>query len=110
MKESSSSPSSNVAASKQGDELDIIACAAHLKRSRHGKRIILGSSKNNSHKSGIYKGAVKADPVRLMAITRAHIWFEDLKSGQSYKTIANRQKIDQRHVARAIRLAFLAPD
>ena len=65
---------------------------------------------HNSHNSGKYKGAVKADPAFLKAITQAHIWFEYLKSGQSYKSIAAQYKIDQRHVARTIKLAFLAPD
>ncbi len=52
----------------------------------------------------------KVDPALLKAIAQAHIWFEDLKSGQSYKNIAAQYKIDQHHVARTIRLAFLAPD
>jgi site-specific DNA recombinase len=46
----------------------------------------------------------------LKAIARAHCWFDDLKAGSSYKTIANREGIDQRHIARTIRLAFLAPN
>jgi site-specific DNA recombinase len=48
--------------------------------------------------------------VLLKAIAQAHIWFEDLKAGKSYKNIAAQYKIDQRHVARTIKLAFLAPD
>ena len=43
-------------------------------------------------------------------IAHAHSWLDDLKSGLSYKQIALRDRIDQRHVARTIRVAFLAPD
>ena len=46
----------------------------------------------------------------LKAIGRAHAWFEDLKKGESYAEIAKRNEIDERVVARTIRLAFLAPD
>ena len=48
--------------------------------------------------------------VVVTRVTRAHIWFDDLRAGLSYKEIAIRHAIDQRLVARTIRLAFLAPD
>jgi len=80
----------------------IITHRIQLKRSSHGKRIILDRGKNNEQG--------KVDPSLLKAIARAHIWFDDLKAGCSYKDIAARENIDQRHVARTIRLAFLAPD
>ncbi len=80
----------------------IIALRIHLKQFSHGKRIILDRGRNNE--------LGKVDPSLLKAIARAHIWFEDLKAGRSYKEIAVRENIDQRHVARTIRLAFLAPD
>ncbi len=87
----------------QADEDNhIIALRIHLKRSNRGKRIILDHGKNNV--------PGKVDPSLLKAIARAHIWLNDLKAGHSYKDIAVRENIDQRHVARTIRLAFLAPD
>jgi len=84
------------------EDSHIITQRIHLKHSSHGKRIILDRGRNN--------GTGKVDPVLLKALARAHIWFEDLKAGRSYKEIAVRENIDQRHVARTIRLAFLAPD
>ena len=87
----------------QADEdSHIIARQIYLKQSNHGKRIILDRGKNNE--------PGKVDLALLKAIARAHIWFEDLKAGYSYKEIAIRENIDQRHVARTIRLAFLSPD
>ncbi len=80
----------------------IISHRIHLKRSSHGKRIILDRGKNDE--------PGKVDPALLKSIARAHIWFDELKAGYSYKDIAARENIDQRHVARTIRLAFLAPD
>jgi len=85
-----------------GKDTHIIALGIHLKRTSHGKRIILGQSKNNQ--------TAKVDPSLLKSIARAHIWFEDLKAGRSYTDIAMRENIDRRHVSRTIRLAFLAPD
>lgn len=73
-----------------------------IKRCEHGKKIILGQTSDAK--------PAKADPSLLKAIARAHTWLDDLKAGQSYKAIAARDGIDQRYVARTIRLAFLAPD
>ena len=80
----------------------VVSRPFQIKRSGHGKRIVLGQQ--NDAKS------TKADPSLLRSITRAHIWFNDLRAGLSYKDIAIRDAIDQRLVARTIRLAFLAPD
>jgi site-specific DNA recombinase len=78
----------------------VITKEMHIKRSSHGKRIVLGRT---------HEG-VKADPSLLQAIARSHQWLELMKQGTSYKDTANQEGIDQRHVARTIRLAFLAPD
>lgn len=80
----------------------IISRSMHLKQSGHGKRIIL------SHVKG--RGSARVDPAMAKMIAHAHSWLDDLKSGLSYKQIALRDEIDQRHVARIIRVAFLAPD
>ena len=37
------------------------------------------------------------------------MWFEEMKTGLSYKEIADEAKIDQRLVARTIQCAFLTP-
>jgi hypothetical protein len=74
----------------------------HLKPCQHGKKLII--RQNDKHETA------QPDPSLIKAIARAHAWFEDLKKGLSYKDIASRDEIDQRHVARTVRLAFLAPD
>lgn len=79
-----------------------ITRAMQIKRCGHGKMVILSQSTDAE--------PAKADPSLLKALARAHSWFDDLKAGLSYKQIAKRDGIDQRHVARTIRLAFLAPD
>ncbi|OUS09126.1 hypothetical protein A9Q96_00150 [Rhodobacterales bacterium 52_120_T64] len=80
----------------------VISRSMHLKQSGHGKRIIL------SHVKG--RDSARVDPAMVKMIAHAHSWLDDLKSGLSYKQIALRDEIDQRHVARTIRVAFLAPD
>lgn len=80
----------------------VISRSMHLKQSGHGKRIIL------SHVKG--RDSARVDPAMVKMIAHAHSWLDDLKSGLSYKQIALRDRIDQRHVARTIRVAFLAPD
>jgi hypothetical protein len=56
--------------------------------------------------------ARRPDPNLLKTLARAHEWFRILRSGQatSIKEIADSEHIDARHVARTLRLAFLAPD
>ena len=53
----------------------------------------------------------KPDAALLKAIARAHRWFEELISARatSLAAIASREGVTDRHVARLIRLAFLAP-
>tara|TARA_R110000868_G_scaffold70819_3_gene207965 strand:- start:291 stop:1946 length:1656 start_codon:yes stop_codon:yes gene_type:complete len=88
--------------STQTDQHHIIARAFQLKRCGNGKKLIIGQIKDDDRP--------RADPSLVKAIARAHAWFEDLKTGLSYKEIASRCGIDERLVARTIRLAFLAPD
>lgn len=73
-----------------------------LKLCGNGRKLIIGQSTAD--------GTTKPDPSLLKPLARAHAWFEDLKAGLSYKEIATRDAIDERLVARSIRLAFLAPD
>ena len=82
-----------------GKNIHIITHPIHLKRCGQGKRLILGQGTNK-----------RADPSLVKAITRAHCWFDELKAGASFKDIAKQTSVDQRHIARTIRLAFLAPD
>lgn len=80
----------------------IIKRVLQLKRCGNGRKLILGQ--NNADDRS------QPDPSLLRTIARAHAWFGDLKSGLSYKDIASRDAIDERLVARAVRLVFLAPD
>lgn len=79
-----------------------ITRAYQLKRCQHGKRLIIRQNDRNE--------TSQPDLSLVKAIARAHAWFEDLKAGASYKDIAMRNGIDQRLIARTVRLAFLAPD
>lgn len=76
--------------------------AFQVKRCGNGRKLILGQN-NGDDRS-------QPDPSLLRTIARADAWFGDLKSGLSYKEIATRDAIDERLVARTVRLAFLAPD
>ena len=87
---------------RSDEGVHVISRTFQLKRSGHGKRIILGQSNDAE--------STRADPSLLRSLARAHCWFDDLKVGLSYKDIAIRDGIDQRLVARTIRLTFLAPD
>lgn len=80
----------------------LIKRSFQLKRCGNGRKLILGQ-----HEAG---DTPRPDPSLLRTIARAHAWFGDLKSGLSYKEIATRDAIDERLVARSMRLAFLAPD
>lgn len=82
----------------------VISRGIHLKRTGYGKRIIPGKIERNDRESE------KPDLSLLKVIAHARIWFDDLKAGLSYKEIAKKTGIDQRHIARTIRLAFLAPE
>ncbi len=54
----------------------------------------------------------QCDPHLIRTLQQAHIWLQKLTSGKaaSFADIATHNKIDARHVARTVRLAFLAPD
>jgi len=80
----------------------IITRAYQVKRCGQGKKLIVGA--NQSHQNAM------PDPSLIKTIARAHAWLGDLKSGLSYKEIGMRDAIDERLVARTLRLAFLAPD
>lgn len=84
------------------DPPHIITKSFQLKRCGNGKKLIIGQIKDDEKP--------RADPSLVKAIARAHAWLEDLKTGLSYKEIASRDGIDDRLIARTIRLAFLAPD
>lgn|GEM_PF-6060286 len=84
------------------EEPHLMTRAFQLKRCGHGKKLII--EQNNTDENS------QPDPSLPKTIARAHAWFDDLKSGLSYKEIAIRDAIDERHVARSIHLALLAPD
>ena len=80
----------------------LIKRSFQLKRCGNGRKLIIGQREAGD--------TPQPDPSLLRAIARAHAWFGDLKSGLNYKEIASRNAIDERLVARTVRLAFLAPD
>ncbi len=54
----------------------------------------------------------RPDPQLCDLIAQAHLWFEEIASGEapSVRAIAKRHKIHETEVSRALPLAFLAPD
>ncbi|PKP78873.1 MAG: hypothetical protein CVT81_01885 [Alphaproteobacteria bacterium HGW-Alphaproteobacteria-3] len=80
----------------------VIKRAFQIKRCGNGRKLIIGQHRADD--------TPQPDPSLLRTIARAHAWFGDLKSGLSYKEIATRDAIDERLIARTVRLALLAPD
>ena len=58
-----------------------------------------------------FRGDVARDPKLAKLIARAHVWFEQIKSGQrkSIEEIARAEKVNAGNVTRTLPLAFLAP-
>ena len=80
----------------------VIKLQTQLKRCGHGKKLIVRSESSADPTS------VNTSLIKL--IGRAHMWFDEMKRGSSYKEIAAKEKVDERLVARTIRCTFLAPD
>lgn len=80
----------------------IITLKTQLKRCGHGKKLIVRSDCSADPDS--------VDTSLIKLIGRAHMWFDHMKTGLSFKEIAEKEKVDERLVARTIRCAFLAPD
>jgi site-specific DNA recombinase len=80
----------------------IIILQTQLKRCGHGKKLIVRSESST--------GPASVDTSLIKLIGRAHMWFDQMKTGLSFKEIAENEKVDERLVARTIRCAFLAPD
>ena len=80
----------------------IIILQTQLKRCGHGKKLVVRSNSSTDPTS--------VDTSLIKLIGRAHMWFDEMKSGSSYKEIAANEKVDERLVARTIRCTFLAPD
>ena len=57
-------------------------------------------------------GEGRPDATLIAALVRAHAWWGELCAGNasSIKQIADRERSDERYVARNLKLAFLAPD
>ncbi|MEQ9812986.1 MAG: recombinase family protein, partial [Azospirillaceae bacterium] len=56
--------------------------------------------------------SAKPDPALINAVARAHLWFEDLLSGEfeTLGDIAERYGVSSRYLSNLLPLAFLAPD
>jgi len=80
----------------------IITLQTQLKRCGHGKKLIVRSDSSTD--------ATSVDTSLIKLIGRAHMWFDQMKTGLSFKEIAEKEKVDERLVARTIRCTFLAPD
>lgn len=80
----------------------LITLETNLKRCGQGKKLIIRRDASD--------GSLNADTSLLKLIARAHMWFDLMKSGLSYKEISDQEKVDERLVARTIQCAFLAPD
>lgn len=80
----------------------LIILKTNLKRCGQGKKLIIRRDASD--------GSLNADTSLIKLIARAHMWFDLMKSGLSYKEISDQEKMDERLVARTIQCAFLAPD
>ncbi len=98
----SSDPEADLTNSASDRPPHIIILQTQLKRCGHGKKLIVRSERSADPAS--------VDTSLIKLIGRAHKWFDEMKSGSSYKEIAANEKIDERLVARTIRCTFLAPD
>ncbi|MBL4871763.1 MAG: hypothetical protein JKX72_12520, partial [Robiginitomaculum sp.] len=69
----------------------IITLQTQLKRCGHGKKLIVRSESSNDPTS--------VDTSLIKLIARAHMWLDQMKTGLSYKEIADEEKVDERLVA-----------
>ena len=77
--------------------------AVQMKKRGLELRLVIG----NESRSG-----AKVDAVLMKTIARAHLWFDQLASGEvkSLLELATREGVHYRFVGKVIRLAFLAPE
>ncbi len=52
----------------------------------------------------------RPDPVLIDNLARAHLWYDALKSGETFKAIAAKYQTDVKRLRQTLQLAFLAPD
>ncbi len=84
---------------------ELVTLTAPVERRRRGveaRLVIPGSAEPRA----------RPDPQLCDLIAQAHLWFEEIASGEapSVRAIAKRHKIHETEVSRALPLAFLAPD
>lgn len=87
------------------EEDDIImSCTTPLQMKRRGREMRWIIQTNSSKPAQI-------DPTLITTISRAHAWWEDLRSGRatSLKEIAARHQLSESYVKKVMPLAFLAP-
>ncbi len=85
------------------DELVTLTVPVELRRRGVEARLVI---------SGSAEPRARPDPQLCNLIAQAHLWFEEIASGEapSVRAIAKRHKIHETEVSRALPLAFLAPD
>ncbi len=98
----SSDPEAELTYSASDRAPHIITLQTQLKRCGQGKKLIVRSDSSTDPAS--------VDTSLIKLIGRAHMWFDQMKTGSSFKEIAEKEKVDERLVARTIRCTFLAPD
>ena len=76
----------------------VITLQMQLKRCGHGKKLIIQRDSSAD--------TTNPDTALIKLITRAHMWFEEMKIGLSFKEIAEKENVDQRLVTRTIQCAL----
>lgn len=87
------------------DEASVVAfdTAVQLKRRGVETKLVLGNGA---------QAATAPDPALIDAVSKGHVWLEQLRTGQvrSVRDLAKKLACDRSDVGRTLRLAFLAPD
>jgi len=88
---------------KGDDRTIVLNTSCQFRRRGMEMRLVIGD------RSG---GEGRPDATLIAALVRAHAWWQELCSGKSrsIKELADRDRSDERYVARNLKLAFLAPD
>ncbi len=83
-----------------------------FKRSGSGVKLVIVPQAADRSSPPLHQSADRNDRRLSDTLKQAHAWLNDLISGrsESFADIALRENTDKRHVARTVRLAFLAPD
>lgn len=95
-------------------ELESLVLDSNIRFKRSGsgvKLVIVPHTEDRNPLSALHSDG-RSNMQLVQALKQAHVWLDDLTSGKSrsFADIALRENADKRHIARTVRLAFLAPD